>query len=575
MIAFAIALPLFVAGPTSAQSEDAEPLQQELFVDVVDVEVVNIDVWVTEKDGTPVTGLTDDDFVVLRDGEPVEVSNFYAVTDTSAAERRVAEFIDSAPTPDETPAEPAATIPEHHRLWLIVFVDNYNIDPTERNRVLPSLQVFLKRTLRGGDRAMLVSYTRSLEVHQPFTEDPRLIADALDEIRDLAGLDVIRARERRETLERIDETEDSDNALLYARQYAEEQMNGVGYTVNALERLIESLAGLPGRKALVHVSSGIPMVAGEEMFHAVGEKFGTSRAYSEIPRHDTTRDFERVNRYANANRVTFYTVDAGGLQGLEFGGAEHGGFVNPKLRRTLDSVVPENLQSPLRLMALETGGKAIVNRNDILPALDDAASDFRSFYSLGITSTGASTGRYHEIEVKLREPRPGAKLRHRTGYRSKNTDTRVREGLRSALLYAHEDNPLGVRITYGEPTRHGTQGNYLLPVQLQVPLKDTVLLPTGNGKHEVRLRLYVGVAGADGEMSSIDSAPMGLRLADEHVEAAKGEALVHTHKLLVTPGRKKIGIAVLDVFGQATSIVTGFAQIGEQKQTAEQPAFKF
>ena len=225
--------------------------------------------------------------------------------------------------------------------------------------------------------------------------------------------------------------------------------------------------------------------------------------------------------------------------------------------------MPENLQSPLRFMALETGGRAIVNQNEILPALEEAARDFRSFYSLGIASTDAETGRYHKIEVKLREPRKGLKLRHRAGYRSKNTDTRVRENLRSALLYFHEANPDKVKVKWGIPEPHGDRGEYMLPIQLHIPLSQIVLLPTGTGKHEVRLRLYVGAVGEDGERSEIDSAPLGLRLADEHVEAAKKESLVHTHKLLLSPGKKRVGVAVLDLVGRESSVVTRNILVGQ------------
>ena len=554
---------LGVSSPAVAQSEvePAGDAPDEDFFDVVEVEIANIDVWVTDKQGNPIEGLGKDDFVVYRDGRQVEISNFYAVENG----RQRAALGDLEAPAEEVDREPSLTpdrLELEHRLWLIVYIDNYNIDPIERNRIFPALRQFLGRSLRPGDQAMLVTYNRSLEVKQPFTAEISLVGDSLDELEDDSGHAVIRDRERFSTLKRIDEADSASQALLYARQYAEEQINGVQYTTDALERLIDSLGGLPGRKALVHVSSGVPMLAGEEMFHAVAEMFNVSEPYAEIPRHDTTRSFEKINRYANAHRVAFYTVDAGGLRGMQFGNAEYGGFTNPHLRRTLDSVVPENLQSPLRLMALETGGRAIVNVNEILPALERAAQDFRSFYSLGIASSGADMGRYHEVEVQLSERRKDLRLRHRAGYRSKTTDTRIRESLRSALLYSHQKNPLEVRVTWGRAERYGKGGDYLLPIQLRIPVRGLVLLPTGPGRHEASLKLFVGAVGEDGETSEIDSAPLGLRLADEHVEAARKEALVHTHKLLLNPGRKRVGVAIIDLFGRESSVVTRSVQVG-------------
>lgn len=563
VLVLALAVPSGV--PSSAQPEEPSDETAESFFDVVDVEIVNIDVWVTDKEGDPVEGLEKEDFVVFRDGEPIEVTNFYAVAGRRPVTPVPAETVEPLEAPETPTVSQEPEIPPEHRLWLVVYIDNYNIHPIERKRVFPALRQFLAETLGPGDRAMIVTANRSLEVRRPFTDHLASLFDTLDEIKDESGHAVVQRRELMEIFRLIDGADTPSEALLHARRYAEQVMNEVGYTVDTLERLVESLGGLPGRKALIHVSSGIPMVAGEPAFHAVASKFEAADAYAEIPRHDTSRGFERVNRLANAHRVVFYTLDAGGLRGMEFGNAEYGGFVFMNLRNTLDSVVPENLQAPLRLMALETGGRAILNRNEVLPALEEAARDFRSFYSLGIPSTGSDSARYHRIEVKLRDglDKRRLHLRHRSGYRSKNLTTRVRESLRSALLYAHQSNPLGLQVAWGTPRRNGTKNSYELPIRLRVPLRDLVLVPLANGKHELRLKLFVGVVGEKGETSAIEDVPLGLRLADEHVEAARKESFLHTHKILLGPGRQKVGIALVDVFGQQTSIVTGFVDVGQ------------
>ncbi len=568
LLAFALTATLPVAAQTDSTPKDA-PLESEPFVEVVDVEIVNIDVWVTNKQGEPIEGLAREDFEVFRDGQPVEISNFYAVADGRPApvpepdagpDRPPIHPI--APTPPQVP-EAASEVAAEHRLWLIVYMDNFNIDPIERNRILPSLELFLHRALRAGGRAMVVTYDRSLKLRQPFTDEARLLVEALAEIRDDAGQASVRRRDQMAALRRIDEAGSTSQALIYARQYAEEQMNSIEFTARSLERLIETLAGLPGRKALIHVSSGVPMLAGEEMFHTVAEKFGSSEPYAEIPRHDVTRSFERVTRQANAHRVAFHTLDAGGLRGFEFGAAEYAGFVNSKIRSTLNSIVPENLQAGLRFMATETGGQAIVNRNEILPALEEVTRDFGSFYSLGITSVNTDSGRYHEIKVKLAERIKGASLRHRAGYRNKSQETRIREQLRSALLYSYEANPIGVEVTWGVPQPR-EKSTYKLPIRVGVPLRDIALLPIGEGKHEARLRLFVGAAAQGGDISEISASPLGVRLADEHLDAARAESLVHTKELLLGAGRQKVGVAILDLFGGQSSVVTGIIQVGPE-----------
>lgn len=556
----------------SAQEEPSAPAAEPFF-EAVDVEIINIDVWVTDRDGEPIEGLSRDDFVVYRDRQPVEITNFFAV----AAGRPVsepAEPRESAPAaeaPVRSPLTPIEEVPSQHRLWLIAYFDNLNLHPIERNRVLPEVERFLGRAVTAGGQVMIVSYDRALEVRQPFTNQLSAISATLEEIKDESGMASIRRRDQATTLRQIDNSEDPKQALLLARFYAEEQASQVRHSVAALDRLIETLGGLPGRKALVHVSSGVPMLAGEEMFHAVAEKFGATQAYSEIPRHDTTREFESLDRRANAHRVAFYTLDAGGLRGFQYGAAEYGGFVSSKLRGVLDSIVPENLQAPLRLMAQETGGRSILNTNLILPALDEVSRDFQSFYSLGIPSVDADSGRYHDLKVELREPSKGVTLRHRAGYRSKSLRTRVREQLRSGLLYAHQENPLDLAVEWGAARREPNQGNYVLPIRLELPLRDIALLPVGEGTHEARLELLVAAAGFDGRTSEIDVSPFGVRLADENVEAARGEALVHFHKILLEGGRQKVGVAVLDVFGSQSSVVTGIVQVGPAQPSVLEP----
>src|SRR5689334_8108116 len=53
----------------------------QTFFESIDVNVVNVEVYVTDRDGKRVQGLTRDDFQVLEDGKPVEITNFYAVSE--------------------------------------------------------------------------------------------------------------------------------------------------------------------------------------------------------------------------------------------------------------------------------------------------------------------------------------------------------------------------------------------------------------------------------------------------------------------------------------------------------------
>ena len=69
----------------------------------------------------------------------------------------------------------------------------------------------------------------------------------------------------------------------------------------------------------------------------------------------------------------------------------------------------------LRQLAEETDGRAIVNRNDLLPAMKQIVRDSSAYYLLGYTSTVAPTdGKFHDIKVRVK--RPGVQVRARKGY---------------------------------------------------------------------------------------------------------------------------------------------------------------
>jgi hypothetical protein len=62
----------------SAPAQDKQAEQKTLFFDTVQVNLINVDVCVTDRAGRPVTGLQLEDFEVFEDGHSVKVTNFFA-----------------------------------------------------------------------------------------------------------------------------------------------------------------------------------------------------------------------------------------------------------------------------------------------------------------------------------------------------------------------------------------------------------------------------------------------------------------------------------------------------------------
>ncbi len=202
---------------------------------------------------------------------------------------------------------------------------------------------------------------------------------------------------------------------------------------------------MPGRKAVLYVSDGLPMIAGQDVFYAVQNKYGDqSTSLVKTLQYDVSRRLTELAAQANANRITFYTLDAAGVRVYESTSASERGHASaPGLTQIVESVRFSNLQSTLQLMAEKTGGMAVINTNTFMPHLERIARDFNTYYSLGYTPSHFGDGRYYKIEVKVKG-RKDLQVRHREGYRDKNVEARMNDGTLAALNFPFEQNPLGV-----------------------------------------------------------------------------------------------------------------------------------
>lgn len=537
-----------------AQEESAGAEEQPFF-ETVDVNVVNVDVFVTDKKGNPILDLEKDDFEVLEDGREVPITNFYAVRGERPEAPRPGTEIPREAAEDPAP-EARKEIDAAQRLYLIVFVDNFNIKPFNRNRVFRELRGFLRDTVHRGDKVMLVTYNRSLETRVSFTSDPGVINRALFEIEEETGYNVHRDSERREVLRSIEESDRYLTPLQRVRTYAESYFSDVQFTIDAMRDLISSLGGLPGRKAMVHVSDGIPMIPGEDLFVAIQEKFQTTSVLSEVRRFDAGRRFEELARYANANRVTFYTIDAAGLRTSSSVSVEAS---TPGVGMMVDHTYIQNLQAPLLKLAEDTGGRAIINSNFVGDDLKEVAKDFDSYYSLGYQPAHAGDGRYHKIRVRVN--REGARVRHRTGYRDKSLTQRMSDTTMAALVFGEQANPMGLRLRIGDPVPQQEGRHYTVPVTVEIPLGPLTMVPVRES-HEARVQLYVAALDSEGDTSPVQNTRVPIRIPSGEVEQARKQSWAYEIPLLMRRGRHRLAVGIHDDLGGDTSFVTRSFLVG-------------
>lgn len=549
-----LALPVFF----QAQETEEELAAEGFFIETVDVNVVNIEVYVADKKGNRVTGLTRDAFELEVAGKPVAITNFYAVEGGRATSG--GRETGPAEAGDEVPMRRGeeSQVPEDQRLHLIMYVDNLNLHPFTRNRVLRQVRDFLRTRLRPGDRVMLVTYERSLHTRVPFTSDPELIASALYEIEEISAHATHFDSDRRDIMELIYEADDVYEVRGRAFQYAESIYNDMSFTLDALKTLVETLSGLPGRKAILHVSDGLSMRAGEDIFHAIYDKFPTeSSVLLESHRYDLSRRFQTLTNQANASRVTFYTLEAAGLRTysyLDVSNRTAGG--GPRI----DQVHFSNLQSTLRFMARETGGMAMVNTNNFTSMLGRMADDFETYYSLGFSPGLGESGRYRKINVLLKKGKKGLNVRHRDGYRDRSVSTRMAEGTRTALHYGYQNNSLDVLIEFGEMIAHERK-QWVVPLLVKIPIGRLSFLPQEDMRR-ARVRLFVGAKDSEGGLSPVQDIPVPIDIPLSEFDRARQQYYQYEMKLIMRTGQQVVAVGVRDEIGATMGFVTRGLMVG-------------
>ena len=575
--------------PAFSASPPAEPS----FGGAVEVNVVNVDVYATGKDGHRINGLGKGDFELLEDGKRVAISNFEVV-------------VASAPQAGGVPAgsaPPGATVTLEDPLNLVVYFDDFNIRPPHRTRVLKQLGEFLAHQLAPGDRVMLVTEDLGLNVRVPFTSDPAAVAKGLREIGTLAAHGDESDRDRSQafrsilTLQQaslsdpVDPTPCPQNIVTPAHSYATSRRNEVLRTISSLTVLVNSLSGVPGRKALLHVSDGLPLNPGEELFQLLLELCGglgnsglvkdssdptdpnvpydarsigpqayqaASQAMLDAQGYSVAKNLQALAAHANAQRVTLYTLQASGLQGTAASDASVGPEERMLQSPSIGTSLRANHQSSLQLLADETGGRSILDANDVLPDLARMKEDFSSFYSLGFTPAHASDGREHKIEVRAK--RPGVRLRYRQSYRDKPAFEKVVDRTFAALYYDIEDNPLAIQVEIGDQTP-AEEGQYAVPVRLKIPLFKLAILnreETFQGK----LRLLVATRDAAGGTSPMRQVEVPLNIPRKEVLSALGQYYIYTLTLKMKPGVQHIAVAVRDEIAATTSYLSRPVTVG-------------
>lgn len=511
----------------------------------VDVTVTNVDVFVTDSKGQRVAGLKPEDFEVKQDGIPQKITNFYAVSGGKV----IFEDGTSVPFDVKEPASPQ--VPQTVTAHYVFYIDNQNIQPQSRNRMFKRLKEFIQESVGPNAEGMIITYNKSLKTRKSFTSHPNELVATLDDVELDTGGGTNNASDIRDALQRINDAKSSTEASNYAQSYSKSLRNDIEFTTDAIVSTITSLAGLQGRKNLIYVSEGLPASAGLELFEAIREKFQDPSASMQEFDYDMNSRYTKIVSAANANGVTIYALDASGLQtSSAIDASQRGGSGTGDVHLN-DFFARQNTQGPIKMLAEETGGLAAVNTNDWKSNLDQVASDFSNFYSLGYKAAKGASDRGHKIEVTVK--RKGLTVRTRSSFMEKSIETKTAESVLASLHYARNDNPLGVSVSVGDAKPYDNE-NYLLPVRISVPIGKLGLIPSGETL-QGQFFVYFVVLDVSGKQSDLQIQRQEIKVPQKDFTVAQRKDFYYDVQLVVVPGGQKLAVGVRDGNSNLTSFV--------------------
>lgn len=390
------------SGQAAPQGQPADQTQKPPVFRAA-VNAVRVDVIVSGKDGSPVTDLTAADFEITEDGKAQAIDLFRLVRS------------DGNVAPGGAPARPIRSLSDQEseaarddvRLF-VIFLDDYHVRRGASMRVRETLAEFV-RTQLGPLDMVAVMYPLMSVSDLTFTRDPGALAASM-----LAFEGRKFDYKPRNSVE--------ERYANFPAQSIETLRNEVVMT--ALRGLAVKLGSLrEGRKAVIFVSEGFTALLPPQMRNVNAQLPGLGNPNARNPfagdslSEDRLKasadaqllsDLRLVFDAANRNNTAIYTLDPRGLAVNEFD-------INENVGLTTDSDYLRRSQETLQVLALNTDGRAIVNRNDLESGLKQVVRDTSAYYLIGYNSPLATPdGKFHEIKVKVK--RPGLQVRSRRGY---------------------------------------------------------------------------------------------------------------------------------------------------------------
>jgi len=426
---------LLVAARVASQSAQPAPAAQQAaaqqpasgqsgYVLKVTTRLVTLDLIAIDSHGNPVRDLKPEDLQIFEEHkaqQKIEHFEYFeklggtgAPGNPNSSTRKPANVLSNQFPLDQLKIPPT-----------VVLMDSLNTQTSNQQQGRAHMLQLL-RTLPPDTPVAVFLLGSSLRILQGFTSDGRLLRAALD--RAVAGATVEQdpLLDTQNTSSNIQNTAADIVGNLGLQSQLGEVQNfekeeyamtvdlRAKETLGAMAQIGQYLSGIQGRKNLIWVSESFPFSIAPDP-DTGNNPFAGLRSYA-----------DQVKLVANALtdvQVAVYPLDVRGLQANQSLSASQNinlpqsRMTGPAIAGRLNQEDTDLLQAQgtMEELALDTGGKACKNSNDLSGCLMTALKDSSSYYEMSFYPQKVNwDGRFHKIVVKT--SRPGVKLTYRRGY---------------------------------------------------------------------------------------------------------------------------------------------------------------
>ena len=406
---------------------------------------------VKDKDGKNIEGLTAKDFTVTEDNVPqtISVFQFQRLDDTPAP----TPAPQAAPAPPVSPVQPAApsstTAKYQDRRLLVLFFDMMNTPPPDQLRAFFAADKFIRAQMKTPDLVSIMTFQKGVvSVLQDFTEDRNLLLETLAKLM-------------------YPQEDDPDPVGAFGQDAGEFNLFNTDRQLAALQTGVNMMRSVNAQKSLVYFASGLRLNGADNQAQL--------RA--------------TINAAIRAN-VSFFPVDARGLVAMApMGDATRpspggtGMFTGTTAMTQVTNF--QRSQDTLFALAADTGGKAMLDNNDLIKGIVQAEEAITSYYVIGYYPTNATLdGKFRRVKITLKET-PSAKLDFRQGYFagktfSKFTASDKERQLEDALMLGDPitDLTIAMEVNYFQLNR----AEYFVPITVKIPGSELVLARSGGAE---------------------------------------------------------------------------------------------